>query len=50
MSSPLAKKSGNNPPCPACSKGKKFETLLGGNGDDKNNIDSLLTFCQANEI
>lgn len=35
--SPLAKKSGENGPCPACSQGKKFKTLLGGNGDEKNN-------------
>ena len=36
FSSPLAKKGGKNSPCPACSQGKKFKTLLGGNGDDKN--------------
>ena len=42
FSSPLAKKSTENGPCPACSQGKKFKTLLGGNGDEKNNsaIDS----------
>ena len=36
-SSPLAKKSGENGPCPACSQGKTFKTLTGGNGDEKNN-------------
>ena len=36
FSSPLAQKSGKNPPCPACSKGKILNTLTGGNGDKKN--------------
>jgi hypothetical protein len=36
FSSPLSKKSGTNPPCPACSQGRKLKTLLGGNGDKKN--------------
>lgn len=36
FSSPIAKKSGKNPPCPACSQGRKYKTLLGGNGEDKN--------------
>jgi hypothetical protein len=52
FSSLLAKKSGKNPPCPACSQGKKFETLLGGNGDDKNKqkIDSGQTSFTDNLI
>ena len=37
FASPLTKKGGKNPPCPACSQGKKYETLTGGNGDEKNN-------------
>jgi len=36
-SSPLAKKSGENGPCPACSQGRSYKTLKGGNGDEKNN-------------
>lgn len=36
FSSPLAEKSTDNPPCPACSQGKQFKTLTGGNGDEKN--------------
>jgi hypothetical protein len=36
FSSPLAKKSGENPPCPACSQGRKYKTLTGGNGSDDN--------------
>jgi hypothetical protein len=35
-SSPLAKKGGDNGPCPSCSQGKQFKALTGGNGDDKN--------------
>lgn len=36
FSSPLAKKGAENGPCPACSQGRKYPTLTGGNGDDKN--------------
>ena len=36
FSSPLAKKSGKNPPCPACSQGRSLNTLTGGNGDKDN--------------
>ena len=36
-SSPLAKKGGENGPCPACSQGRSYKTLKGGNGDEKNN-------------
>jgi phage baseplate assembly protein gpV len=36
FSSPLARKGGVNPPCPSCSKGKAYQTLIGGNGDEVN--------------
>ena len=36
FSSPLAKKGSDNGACPACSQGKQFKTLTGGNGDEKN--------------
>lgn len=36
FSSPLAKKTTKNPPCPACSQGRAYDTLTGGNGDKKN--------------
>jgi hypothetical protein len=36
FSSPLSTKGADNGPCPACSQGKKFKTLLGGNGDEEN--------------
>lgn len=49
-SSPLAKKGGENGPCPACSQGKSFKTLMGGNGDEKNKKtidDGQISFFQS---